>query len=119
MRGLAIAVLSSGCMMCPDSSMEVSGGAHDHTVQAGDTLVLRAHYGDWTVAPEHCGGFWYVNHVAGGTAEVGTVDDCGHYTAPKAFVPGLEQVVIEVSDFDMLGGCADCCPYAVVALEPR
>jgi hypothetical protein len=118
-RALAISFLLAGCYDCPGSVMEVSGGVAGE-VRPGDTLVLRAHYGDeWQAGPEHCGGNWSVNHVLGGSPEVGTIDTCGRYQAPPAFTPGLELVVIEAADFTLPDGCADCCPYASVALEAR
>jgi len=118
-RVLLLPLVLAGCPMCPGSEMEVSGGASGE-VHPGDTLVLRAHYGDdWQSGPEHCGGNWYVNHVLGGSPEVGTIDTCGRYRAPAAFTPGLQLVLIEAADFVLPYGCADCCPYASVALEPQ
>src|SRR5437016_3662767 len=95
------------------------GAPADSIVHPRDAIDLRATYGDFDVGPDHCGGFWYVNRIELGNAEVGTIDTCGHYQAPAAFVAGLEVVMIEVSDWDMRGGCADCCPYAMVQLEVR
>lgn len=99
--------------------MSVVVGSDGSHVRGGDTIDLRAHYGDWVVGPGHCGGFWYVNSVEGGTAELGTIDDCGRYQAPAVLPANLEIVTIEVADWDLINaGCADCCPYAVLQLEP-
>jgi hypothetical protein len=88
-------------------------------VRGGDAIDLHAYYGDWEVGSGHCGGFWYVNSVEGGTAELGTVDDCGHYQAPAVLPANLEIVTIEATEWDLINaGCADCCPYAVLQLEP-
>jgi len=118
---IAAATLVSlgGCPICPPSEMNVVGGPDDGHVEAGDVIVLRATYGDWAVGPSHCGGDWAVNHVRGGSAEVGTIDACGTYTAPAVFPDGLALVVIEAADLNLANGCADCCPYATILLEPR
>lgn len=99
--------------------MRVVEGPDDGYVRAGDVIELRATYGDWEAGPGHCGGDWAVNRVRGGTPEVGTITDCGYYTAPESLPDGLEVVTIEAASWNLAGGCADCCPYAVIQLEPR
>ncbi len=111
--------LVAGCMMCPSSEMAIVAGPDDGTVHAGDVIDLRAGYGDWHSGPGECDGRWYVNAVRGGTPEVGTIDDCGHYQAPATLPAGLELIVIEATDgWELPNGCADCCPYAKIELEP-
>jgi hypothetical protein len=112
------AMLLGGCPSCPTGSMTVVDGPDDGQVRAGDLLDLRASYGGWEAGPGECGGDWAVNHVRGGSPEVGTIDDCGHYVAPAVLPEGLELVFIEAADFSLAGDCADCCPYAWLELVP-
>jgi hypothetical protein len=113
-----VVVLLAGCPICPTGHMEVVAGTDDGQVRPGEALVLRADYGDFSAGPGECGGFWYVNDFAGGSPEVGTIDDCGSYQAPDAFADNLAIIRIEAADWDLTGGCADCCPYASRDLAP-
>jgi hypothetical protein len=110
----------AGCdLYCPLG--EITGTPAGSIVRPGDVFDLHASDGwsDLDYSAEHCGGYWYVNHLEGGSPEVGTIDHCGHYVAPVTFLTGFESIDIEASDWDMArGGCADCCPYASVHLEP-
>ena len=112
------ALLLGGCMWCPPGGMEIVAGRDDGAVSGGDWLDLRAHYGDWNAGPDNCNGSWAVNHIIGGSPEVGMIDPCGRYVAPVVLPEGLEQIFIEAADWDLAGGCADCCPYAMIQLEP-
>lgn len=116
---LALLLLAAGCPICGDGAIEVVSGPADGRVRGGDVLHLRARYdGDVFAGAPGCGGFWYVNQVEGGDAASGTIDDCGVYRAPAQLAPGLVEVRIEASDWELRGGCADCCPYAERVLLP-
>jgi len=107
----------AGCVICPSSDMEILAGSQE--VKPAEVVQLRARYGDWESGPERCGGHWHVNLVEGGTTELGTINDCGRYQAPAvAFPDGLVRLEIEATKHDY-EGCADCCPYAYIALHPR
>jgi hypothetical protein len=111
-------VFLAGCPICPCGGMEVVEGRDDGKVEAGDVIELRAHYGGWSAGPGNCNGSWAVNHIIGGNAEVGTIDDCGRYQAPAVMPAGLESILIEAADYDLRALCVDCCPYAAITLEP-
>lgn len=111
----------AGCdlVLCHDG--EITGTPAGSIVRPGDVFDLHASIPliDVDFGPNDCGGHWYVNHIEGGSPEVGTIDSCGHYVAPASFVAGFENIFIEMTDWDMVhGGCADCCPSAYVHLEP-
>jgi len=105
-----------GCTICPSPHMEIVKGSRE--VHPGEVVQLRARYGDWEAGPGRCGNHWFVNLVEGGTTELGTVDFCGRYQAPSvAFPQGLVRIEIEATQHEY-EGCADCCPYAYIALHP-
>ena len=103
---------------CADASMSIVSGPDDHLVRPGDVIQFRATGFDWEAGPDHCGSDWAVNHVIGGTPEVGVIDGCGRYVAPAVLPANLELVLIEAASYPLDAGCADCCPYAALALEP-
>jgi hypothetical protein len=110
--------LLAGCDVLLCGTGDITGGPRDGILHTGDVYDLSADVLDFDAGPGDCDGHWYVNQLEGGSPEVGTIDNCGHYIAPVMFEPGLEVVTIEASGWDMRGSCADCCPYAIVQLEP-
>jgi hypothetical protein len=93
MRSIALALLLTACG--PDCYLELIEGSDDNhlgTVHPADQVAYRAHLGERDF---DCGGTWIVNGLVGGSAELGTIDTCGHYTAPAVFPDGLVGVQIE------------------------
>ena len=107
---LATLLLGSqwGCFACPDGTLKRVDGVEP--VQPGAQISLALHYDETLEAgPERCVGYWTVNGVVGGDPSVGTIDACGHYTAPLGAT--LTAVEIEGARYAP-DACADCCPYA-------
>lgn len=101
-----------GCAPCV-GSLEPEGG--EPTVPASGSLSLTFVWrGEPTYGGEApCGGVWTVAGIDGGDATVGTVDDCGLYTAPA--VPPSAPVTVMAAEFPV-GQCADCCPHGSLEL---
>jgi len=114
---LALLPFVTACPVCPDPEMRIVEERNQAgVVLAGDIVHFEATYGDWHAGGRHCGAHWYVGGVEGGTAELGTIDDCGQYQAPAAFPTSVREVLIGASEYG--DGCADCCPWAYVTLVP-
>jgi hypothetical protein len=60
-------------------------------------------------AVDPCTMRWFVDGIEGGDEGVGTITDCGRYTAPES--PPESDPVVLGADFAP-GTCADCCPSA-------
>ena len=116
--GVVALVFLSGCPVCCEQEVEIVSGG-DRAISAGEVVQLRAHADGWSLGPDDCGGFWYVNGFLGGDADVGTIDTCGLYRAPARFPPQLAEIWIEASEHPLFEyGCSDCCTpaYGVFAI---
>jgi hypothetical protein len=90
----------------------VIDGSTDLKPNQSVQFVLR--YGDETYStPARCGGYWYVNGVAGGSEILGFIDSCGKYTAP-APPPPEQPLLIQVNDWAPDTMCFDCCPSVIM-----
>ncbi|MFT5679205.1 MAG: hypothetical protein ACI8RZ_000109 [Myxococcota bacterium] len=91
-----------GCATCRG---ELS--APDGALSAGESVEFAMTWSGESVDP--CAVLWFVDEIEGGDAAVGTITDCGRYTAPTS--PPAEDPVILGAEFAP-GTCADCCPAA-------
>lgn len=106
-------VALSGCPIC-DNDTDLAIVAGDKELLPGEQVSLALDNEGFTAGPTQCRGYWYVEGIEGGTADVGTVTACGIYTAPTT--AGSRRVVrVEATKY-MLHDCADCCPYGQAAI---
>ncbi|TNF22461.1 MAG: hypothetical protein EP329_28570 [Deltaproteobacteria bacterium] len=107
LAALAAPLLLAACPICPDGDLRLVAGTLP--VAPGESISLELRYDDYVAGPERCRGFWYVDEVLWGNETLGTVDDCGTYTAPAA--PPDRAVRVEGGQYERYT-CADCCPSA-------
>lgn len=114
MRWIALLLLAA----CNGASLEIVSDDVDDPagwLHPGEHLRFRLHLRDRDV---DCGAHWYANDVEGGSAIFGTIDDCGRYTAPAAFDPGLVEIVIQGLVVGEDETCFECGSSASIPLTP-
>lgn len=100
-------MLFAGCPICQcNTDLDIVSGSVP--VVAGSELVLSLDSEGFTAGPTDCGGHWYVDKIEGGNSVIGTITNCGTFTAPTT--PPDHDVLIEATEYEM-NACADCCPY--------
>ena len=105
--GPLLVLLFAACPPC-EGELRVAGGSEP--VAPGQSLELAFYLDDaLQYGPDACGGYWYVDQIEGGDDTVGTVTDCGLYTAPAT--PSAATVTVMAATYP-LGECSDCCPHA-------
>ena len=109
---LAVVALA-GCSACPDGELQIVNGSA--ALAPGDHVSLAFHWGEERLfGPEDCGGLWYVDGILGGDETVGTITECGTYTAPD-IAPPNGTVLIEALEHDE-SACSECCAAASTEL---
>jgi len=97
---------AAGC--CPEGEINLVEGSEP--VPLGETVSMEFVWqGEVASGPDDCTGYWYVDDILWGNAEIGDITVCGTYTAPDNEV-SRNEVRIEAMEFEK-GTCADCCPY--------
>ncbi len=114
-RFALLALIAAGCPYVPEGKVEVVAGDLPVTPGAQVSFQLSCDYlfDGWEVVggPDHCGRSWMVQDVPGGSAEYGTIDECGVYTAPLVRPPAEPLVTGWESDWGT--ECLDCCVAGV------
>ncbi len=108
---LAALVAFAGCPYPPPGEVRVEEGSLPVGPGASVSFALYCDelFSGWelTAGPGQCGHDWQVQGVTGGSADYGTITDCGVYTAPADAPP--EPIDILGTECPWGDWCSDAC----------